>query len=301
LSVISWNPNGLPPNRLWDGTASFLSSVDIFGVWDTRNNVNVVDIVESHVVHHTAVTPGDPKVSGLGGAIGISNAIASFVQFAGWHPHIPLGWVKLPSYFIGFVYARHSMISGAQGKVQFMAHLHAAVAEKQCMHPVILMGDFNAGLGCEVDASQLPRTMLGHACSLGKMVMGMARRCHLATTTGRLDTHEMTWVKKNRAGHILQSSRIDHAFVDCALWSNVLQFEVIPQMWGSDHHPLRLLLHACVLGQGCTRQAVLSPPFLLWDFNKQALYTFCHVKQTWLWSVTASHIQSECGLGISSC
>jgi hypothetical protein len=284
--VVSWNPNGLPAHRIWDGgTGSFLSSVDIFGVWDTRNNDAIANALPSHVVVHTPIPVGARKASGQGGAIGIAKSLVDVVQFCGWNASIPLGWVRLPACYIGFVYARHSMIEHAQGRADFMAHLHAAIAAKQQHCPVIIMGDLNAEFGCEQDAGGVPRTMHGKSCALGKMVMDMARRCGLMTTTGRLfDNNQASWVKKDQRGRILASSRIDHALVQCELWSDIQEFEVVPQLWGSDHHPLRLCLAFTSVCPNTTRQPVVPPPFLRWDYSKQHNYVTSLIQQPELWN-----------------
>jgi hypothetical protein len=284
--VVSWNPNGLPAHRIWDGgTGSFLSSVDIFGVWDTRNNDAITTALPSHVVVHTPIPVGVRKDSGQGGAIGIAKSLVGIVQFCGWHPSIPLGWVRLPACYIGFVYARHSMIEHAQGRADFVAHLHAAIAAKQQQCPVIIMGDLNAEFGCEQDASDVPRTVQGKSCVLGKMVMDMARRCNLMTTTGRLsDNNEASWVKKDQRGRILASSRIDHALAQCELWADIQEFGVVPQPWGSDHHPLRLCLTFTSVCPNTTRQRIVPPPFLRWDYSKQQCYVASLMQQPEMWS-----------------
>jgi Reverse transcriptase (RNA-dependent DNA polymerase) len=282
--VISWNARGLPLHKLLDGAGSLLASVDIFGVWDTWNNDALIQVVDSHVVRHTDIPTGAKKVSGQGGAIGISKRIAAHIQFRGWHPHIPLGWVKLPACYIGFVYARHGMVADASSRADFMAHLHADVAQKQNECPVILMGDINAQFGPEMDACNSPRLTLGVACSMGKLVMDMARRCDLVTTTGRLDNHEVTWEQVDTQGRIRASTRIDHVMVQSDIWPSVLECTVLKHKYGSDHHPLHLVMDLALSCCGARRQPNHASPFLRWNYSKHAQYVTWLMHQTPMWN-----------------
>jgi Reverse transcriptase (RNA-dependent DNA polymerase) len=282
----------LPACRLFAGAGSVLASVDIFGVWDTRNNVSLVDILTSHNVHHTPVPQGAPKTSGQGGAIGIAIHLSDVAQFCGWHNVLPLGWVQLPACHIGFVYARPSLLVSAQDKLEFVAQLHAAIAEKQQLGPVILMGDFNAEIGKELDASDLHRVTRGSACTMGKMFMDMSRRCDLMTTTGRFDACCASRVLKDSQGHVTECSRIDHTMVQSELWRSIKQFEVEPIPWGSDHHPLRLVLDYHTMCRRAVMTVVAPPPFLRWDHNKQPLYVGNLLAQVELWAQVSVAVQN---------
>jgi hypothetical protein len=258
------------------GSAGLLSSVDVFGVWETRNHPAVKQHLHTHNVFCTPVDSATRNVAGTGGAIGISKSLSSHIRFVGWHPHIPLGWVQIHNTFIGFVYFRPALLNTAQERVDFMVHLHSDVALKQRNGGVILMGDFNANLGSVRDASPLPRACMGQACVLGSSIMDMACRCDLATTTGRMDSNEHTF----KQGDTL--SRIDHVFVQLDIWHHVLECNPLPEFWGSDHRPLRLLLSTADSAP-VPRSPPRSAPFLRWSFQKQSAYIHHLLAQTHLW------------------
>ena len=276
LSAISWNSRSLTEyNLLVDGSLALLQSVDVFGVWETRNNAAIHHHCETHAVFCTQPKPGERNVGGTGGVIGIiAKAVASSVQFAGWHETLPLGWVTVGSIHIGFLYVRHSVTVDAHAFAEFMAQLHAEVALKQLTGAVILMGDFNGHLGQEPDASSLPRTALGDACPVGKCVMEMARRCDLVTTTGRMDAHQATHAN---------GGRIDHVFVQTEIWTCVRECAPLPDAWHSDHLPLSMTLQPPA-ALPIDRAPSARAPFLRWTYSKHAHYVAAIMQQEQLWS-----------------
>ena len=256
------------------GSLGLLSSVDVFAVWETRNNPAIMRHLKSHVLFCTQPAPGERNVAGTGGVIGISKAVAGSVQFVEWRDSLPLGWVKVGSVFIGFVYLRPSLLDTVHVAADTVVQLQAAIALKQRLGQVVLMGDFNATLGAEQDACPLPRLALDAACPAGSCLMDMARRCGLAVTTGRLDGHEHTWQQGSRR------SRIDHAFVQTDVWEWVTECAPLPAFWGSDHRPLRLQLrHADC--PACRTPP--SPPFLHWRYDAQQRYVAALAQQVHLW------------------
>ena len=243
-----------------DGTLDFLASHDIIGVFDTRNNPALVTALSS--THHAFVKTDPRSTPGSGAAVLVAKGVLHVVQFVGFHPRIPLAWLRVHDTFIGFLYARPSLISSTHQQVQFLSVLHDEVVARQVCGRVVLLGDFNARLGDLPDGSDLPRRSVGPHNEFGSLLMGWASTVSLMTLTGRLDDGECTW----RSGE--RSSRIDHAFVEPESLHAVTSWQVTNDFYGSDHKPMCMCLAVSNMP---------APPVaaarLRWDFHKHAAYS----------------------------
>ena len=150
-----------------------------------------------------------------------------------------------------------------------MAHLHADVLQQQSLGPVLLVGDLNAHLG-QLQDGALPARCCEPGSSanpMGDMFMDLATRCHLITTTGRLQDVP---VQPSWRG----AYRLDHAFVQEDLWPCVSACGVLPDYWGSDHCPLLITWRPPTGTTGSQTPVPIQPaPFLRWDYKKQHVYS----------------------------
>ncbi len=208
---------------------------DVFAMWDTRSNPALTYLFEP--AYHPFPKEESVNTNGHGACVFVSARLVKHCQFLGYHPHIPLAWLKVSDVYVGFVYAKPSMLGSLDQNTSFLAMLHVDVSMYQAKGKVLLLGDFNARIGDLPDACTTPRE---HDTSdpneFGKLLMQYITQADMITTTGRLDAAEYTYVGHN------SESRIDHAFLDSSLFPLVERWRVHETRYGSDHHPISLSL-----------------------------------------------------------
>ena len=85
--MLHWNANGLPLERLQDGTGQFLAEHDILALWDTRCNPAVTTCLAGHFQLYQ---PSSRDTSPGGGCvIAVRSSLAPHAAFLGFHAHIP--------------------------------------------------------------------------------------------------------------------------------------------------------------------------------------------------------------------
>ena len=195
------------------GTAEFLYQHDIFAIWDTRSNHDLTYLFE--LAYVAFQKPDKVRTPGNGACIFVSKRILHTCQFLGYHADIPLAWLKVGGVFLGFIYAKPSMLgSSLDQHTQFLSFLHEDVHKYQSMGQVALIGDFNARIGTLPDAGASPRPHVTRESNdFGQLLMDVVVKCDMLCATGRLDTCQDTWVGHNSA------SRIDDAFFDSSLYT----------------------------------------------------------------------------------
>lgn len=99
MRLCFWNANGLGQDRLLDGTSEFLASHHVVGICDTRNNPAVADVLST--THHAFLKYDPSNTPGSGAAILVAKDILPRAQFHGFHPHIPLAWLRLGEVSVG--------------------------------------------------------------------------------------------------------------------------------------------------------------------------------------------------------
>jgi Reverse transcriptase (RNA-dependent DNA polymerase) len=253
--------------RLLTGAAEFLYQSDIFAVWDTRNSPTLTHLFEPC---YKAFPKKEVKNTiGHGACVFVANRVAHMCQFLGYHSHIPLAWLKVGGIFVGFIYAKPSLIGSIELNTEFLAFLHADVAKYQAKGQVAIIGDFNAHIGTLPDAYTTQRTCARtEVDDWGKLLMDMVAGCGMVTSTGRLDIGQVSF----QTAH--GSSRIDHAFFDSALFHDIQDWQVFTNMFGSDHYPLVFTVPV-TCDTPRTRQ---SKPYLRWNYLKKDAYVM-HVLQ----------------------
>jgi exonuclease III len=294
---VHWNSNGLTTDRLDNNTVAFLLKHDIIAIWETQNN----KAISTHLRDYsTFPNPDQSTTRGSGATIAVHNRLASTCRFVGWHQHIPLAWLKIQSCYIAFIYARPKILETAQQRADFFAHLHAEILHKQSFGQVILVGDINAHLGDLDDGAPLHRVHSSDTPNtLGRMFIDLTSRCHMWTTTGRItDNACISWHKADEAGHILEQSRLDHAFVQEDLWTHIHAAHIYPDFFGSDHEPL--VMHFSVPDLDHTKLP-LPAPYLRWNFHRLAQYSAAVNDQSELWqqlnnAIATSNLDMAAGL-----
>jgi exonuclease III len=150
--LFCWNANGLAQDRIEQPEVvgdipAELRKHDVICILETLNNSDITEYMPDYVFDKY---PGDKHTKGHGMLVGIRKSLSDTCFFQQPNTNIPLMWVKLPQYYIGFVYMPYSLTkpgADADLQTQALAALQADIMSKQTELPVIIMGDFNAHIG----------------------------------------------------------------------------------------------------------------------------------------------------------